>query len=164
MKRAAGRSNEERGAADPLVLMASRRRGLKSAPLEEFAALLRDRVCGGRPFCCRITGDAELRRLNLAFLGKDYATDVLSFPSGAAAGSLGDVAISAARAAEQATVHGHGLGTEIRILMLHGVLHLAGHDHETDGGRMRRLESRRRRELGLPGGLIERSSGRRGRP
>ncbi len=112
-----------------------------------------------------ITGDAELRRLNRAFRGKDAATDVLSFPAGTeirvvgdghARPALGDVAISGMRARAQAREHGHTTDEEIRILMLHGVLHLLGMDHETDAGRMARAERRWRREFQLPGGLIER--------
>ena len=67
------------------------------------------------------------------------------------------MAISVQRAAEQAARHGHDTYTEICILMLHGVLHLLGHDHESDGGRMRRLETRWRKVLNLPTGLIERT-------
>ncbi len=66
------------------------------------------------------------------------------------------MAISAARARAQAAQFGHSLDCEIRILMLHGLLHLMGMDHETDRGRMRRAESRWRQKLGLPAGLIER--------
>ena len=71
---------------------------------------------------------------------------------------LGDIAISLQRARAQAARYGHAIEKEIRILMLHGVLHLIGHDHESDSGRMARAEKRWRRALGLPGGLIERVS------
>ncbi len=121
-----------------------------------FARKLERQVAKGGRFDCLIAGDAELRKLNLRFRGKDYATDVLSFP-GAAKPSIGDVAISAARARAQAREFGHSTEDELRILMLHGVLHLLGMDHETDGGRMARAERRWRRELGLPNGLIERA-------
>lgn len=124
--------------------------------LRTFAAKLRDEVAGGRSFTCLITRDAELQRLNCEFLGKDYPTDVLSFPSGARAGFLGEIAISVDRAAAQAAEYGHGTGEEIRILMLHGVLHLVGLDHAHDRGRMRRVETRWRKSLGLSSGLIER--------
>lgn len=120
-----------------------------------FARRLEREVAKGGRFDCLITGDAELRRLNLSFRGKDYATDVLSFPS--AGGHLGDLAISAMRARAQAREFGHSTEDELRILMLHGVLHLLGLDHETDAGRMARVELRWRRELGLPNGLIERA-------
>lgn len=119
-----------------------------------FARKLEREVAKGGRFDCLITGDADLRRLNLQFRGKDYATDVLSFPS--VGGYLGDLAISAMRARAQAREFGHSTEDELRILMLHGVLHLMGMDHETDAGRMARMERRWRRELGLPNGLIER--------
>ena len=129
---------------------------LRRTPLKEFARTLRDAVASGRQFHCLITDDRELRRLNLRFLGHDYATDVLSFPL-EGAGMLGDLAISAGRAARQARQFGHSPLDEIRILMLHGVLHLLGIDHETDRGAMARAESRWRKKLNLPTGLIARA-------
>ena len=141
---------------DSLVLFRRAGSGLPRRELLSFAATLRDGVAGGRRFTCLLTDDAELQRLNRMFLGKDYATDVLSFPS-AAASSLGEIAISVQRATEQAGEYGHSLEEELKILMLHGVLHLLGHDHEKDRGAMARLEKRWRRELGLPRGLIERA-------
>src|SRR5512142_356588 len=129
---------------------------LRPRALAHFARKLQHAVTKGRRFDCLITGDTELRRLNRDFRGKDYATDVLSFPG--QDGHLGDLAISAMRARAQAREFGHSTEEEVRILMLHGVLHLLGHDHETDGGRMARVEKRWRRELGLPNGLIERSN------
>jgi probable rRNA maturation factor len=122
--------------------------------IERFARRLQVEVTQGRPFDCLIAGDAELRRLNLKFLGKDYPTDVLAFP--AAGPRLGDIAISFLRARAQARAFGHNTGQEIQILMLHGLLHLLGMDHATDGGRMARSEKRWRARLGLPTGLIER--------
>ena len=124
-----------------------------------------------------------MRRLNREFRGKDSTTDVLSFPAGDMLprknnGSLaserlgmrktgdknrspvlpraGDIAISLPRARAQARRFGHSTEREIRILMLHGLLHLLGLDHSTDGGRMGRAEKRWRARLGLPAGLIER--------
>jgi probable rRNA maturation factor len=123
--------------------------------LENFARKLQQDVAKGRPFDCLITGDAELRRLNRDFRGKDYATDVLSFPA-AAGSTLGDLAISLARARSQARTYGHSTEDEVRILMLHGILHLLGYDHEKDEGRMARAEKRWRAQLKLPNGLIER--------
>jgi probable rRNA maturation factor len=128
------------------------RKGIRS-----FAARLQREVAGGRRFECLIARDRELRRLNLEFLGKDYPTDVLSFPSGSKEGTLGDIAISADRAREQAREFGHEMNEEIGILMLHGVLHLLGMDHERDRGRMRRAESKWRKALDLPATLIERA-------
>jgi len=130
-------------------------RGLDRKRLRAFLTSLTRRVSPGRPVTCLITNDAALRKFNNDFLGNDYATDVLSFP--AADGSLGEMAISAQRAAEQAGGFGHSVETEIEILMLHGLLHLQGHDHESDRGAMKRLEKKWRLELGLPAGLIERA-------
>ena len=70
---------------------------------------------------------------------------------------LGDIAISVGTARKQAVAMGHALGVEIKVLMLHGLLHLGGYDHETDDGEMARREERLRAKLGLPHGLIERS-------
>ena len=89
--------------------------------------------------------------MNKQFLGKDYATDVLSFPPA-------DMAISYDRAKEQARDCGHSVEEEIRVLILHGLLHLSGMDHEADQGEMARVEKRWRKKLGLPVGLIERAA------
>lgn len=108
-----------------------------------------------------LTGDAEIRRLNREFRGKDKATDVLSFPAGENAGRArvaGDLAISVETAAREAELRGHSLETELRVLLLHGALHLAGYDHETDSGEMARKEESLRRKLGLAQGLIARVS------
>jgi probable rRNA maturation factor len=133
---------------------------LRRTPIERFARTLQKEVAKGRPFDALITGDAELRRLNRDFRGKDYATDVLSFPSeprpSGSGQFLGDIAISLSRARAQAREYQHSLEQEVQILMLHGVLHLLGHDHETDSGAMARAEKRWRIKLGLPDGLIER--------
>jgi probable rRNA maturation factor len=104
-----------------------------------------------------LTGDAEIQRLNLQFRRKNESTDVLSFPSGQPLPG-GDIAISLQTARAQAAVIGHNLLTEVKVLILHGMLHLAGHDHETDCGQMRKLERRLRAELNLPAGLIERAT------
>ena len=105
-----------------------------------------------------LVGDARMRRLNEAFRGVDRATDVLSFPSGEPpGGDLGDIAIAVGVARRQAASEGHALGVEIRILALHGLLHLLGYDHEVDHGAMRRFEEQLRRRAGLPAGLIARS-------
>jgi len=136
---------------------------LNRRSLQSFARVLESAVAGGRSFACLIAGDAELRRLNREFLGRDYAADVLSFPAAGQGDFLGDIAISLDRAREQAAGRGHAVEQEVGILMLHGVLHLIGFDHETDRGRMRREESAWRRKLALPEGLIERSGRRRDR-
>jgi probable rRNA maturation factor len=103
-----------------------------------------------------IVSDARVRALNRQYRRTDKATDVLSFPSGER-GYLGDVVIAAGVAARQAHEAGHTLATELRVLALHGLLHLLGYDHERDDGRMARLERRLRRRGGLEEGLIERA-------
>ena len=125
-------------------------------------AASQEEVAKGRPFDCLITGDADLRRLNREFRGLDYPTDVLSFPAGQpgrlrAQRIWATSAISLApRRAPRPRAFGHATEQEVEILMLHGLLHLLGFDHETDGGRMARAEKRWRARLGLPAGLIER--------
>ena len=106
-----------------------------------------------------LTTDKNIRRLNRQFRGKDKATDVLSFPAAEAmAGEVaGDLAVSVPTALRQAREQGHTLAVELKVLMLHGLLHLAGYDHECDNGEMGRRERRLRGRLGLPEGLIERS-------
>lgn len=127
-----------------------------------------------------LTTDAAIRGLNRRFRGKNKATDVLSFPaqgpdSGPRSGGIaGDLAISVTTALGQAAGQGHSLSTEIKVLVLHGLLHLAGYDHETDNGQMAQRERKLRAQLGLPQGLIERAtlsksqgelpSGAKGRP
>lgn len=142
--------------ADSTIIFRSTSRQISKRDLRAYGEQLASQLGGGRPFCCLIAGDAQLRRLNKQFLGKDYPTDVLSFPSGSPAGPLGDMAISLDRAREQASEQGHSLSLEVKILMLHGLLHLLGLDHERDRGTMRRVETQWRRKLALPAGLIER--------
>lgn len=126
--------------------------------LQSYARKLQEQVAKGRAFECLITGDAELRKLNREFRGKDEATDVLSFLSGARRPApLGSIAISIACARAQARAFHHATEIEVRILMLHGLLHLLGYDHESDAGRMARAEKRWRSLLALPNGLIERA-------
>jgi probable rRNA maturation factor len=105
-----------------------------------------------------LADDATLRRLNKSFRGKNKATDVLSFPtpSEIAHHHAGDLAVSLETAAHQAATYGHTLRDEVRILLLHGLLHLSGEDHETDDGEMAAREIELRRELRLPTTLIER--------
>jgi len=107
-----------------------------------------------------LTTDEAIRKLNRQFRGKNKATDVLSFPAEGlgAEGMAGDLAISVTTALSQACEQGHSLSTEIKVLILHGLLHLAGYDHETDSGKMARRERLLRARLGLQQGLIERSA------
>lgn len=109
-----------------------------------------------------LTTDAAIRRLNRTFRGKNKATDVLSFPAAEQSRGevAGDLAISVDTALKQARDHGHSLATEIKVLMLHGLLHLAGYDHESDHGQMARREQALRKKLALPLGLIERAGSR----
>jgi probable rRNA maturation factor len=108
-----------------------------------------------------VTGSSELRSLNRRFRSKDQPTDVLSFPpaAGFVNGLAGDIAISADIARQNARKLGHSAADEIRILALHGVLHLVGYDHEHDDGAMASKETALRRSLKLPSGLIERNVG-----
>jgi probable rRNA maturation factor len=109
-----------------------------------------------------LTDDRTLRRLNREWRGKDKATDVLSFPAPVelAGISAGDLAVSLETAAKQAAEQGHVLRDEVRILLLHGLLHLAGMDHEVDDGEMASREAVLRSELRLKRGLIARTTGR----
>jgi probable rRNA maturation factor len=118
--------------------------------LRRFLRDLAQEILPGRAVTCLIATDEEMSALNRTFRGKNYPTDVLSFPGE-------DIAISFDRAAAQAAELGHSVEDELRILMLHGVLHLAGMDHHADHGAMARAEVRWRKRLGLPSGLIERA-------
>ena len=105
-----------------------------------------------------ITSDPEIKRLNRTFRGKNKPTDVLSFPAPPEVRVIaGDLAISMDTAARQADRYEHSLDVEIRILVLHGLLHLAGEDHETDQGEMAAREAQLRRRFKLPATLIERT-------
>ena len=125
-----------------------------------------------------LVSDRRMRTLNRSFRGVDRATDVLSFPAFADASRearsapasvrssgvavapalLGDIVIATGVATRQAREAGHALGTELRVLALHGLLHLLGFDHETDGGAMARTERRLRSRGGLREGLIDRAA------
>lgn len=112
-----------------------------------------------------LTTDAAIRRLNRQFRGKNKATDVLSFPAEAPFPGLvaeqqiaGDLAISVPTALRQAVEQRHSLSTEVKVLILHGLLHLNGYDHEADKGQMARREQVLRARLGLSKGLIERAA------
>jgi probable rRNA maturation factor len=128
-------------------------RSLNAAQLQRFArrAQTLARVKGEVDIL--ISSNKRLRDLNRRFRRKDKATDVLSFPRP----SGGDIAISAQIALENAQRYDHSLAAELKILVLHGMLHLAGYDHELDNGRMARAESRLRSQLKLPASLIDRA-------
>lgn len=131
-------------------------RAVRRRPLAAFLKAAAAQLIPGRPVTCLITDDRELRELNRTFRKKDSPTDVLSFPLARGA-SGGEMAISLDRAAAQASDFGHSIEDEVRILALHGLLHLAGMDHETDEGEMARAEALWRKRLKLPPGLVERS-------
>ena len=139
-----------------MVILRSKVSGVSARALEQFAARAQ-RASGIRgDVDVLITSSAHIRRLNRRFRNNNRPTDVLSFPS--TNGTAGDIAISAEIAARNARRLGHSAIDEIQILILHGLLHLAGYDHETDAGAMARKEARLRRAFGLPTALIERTT------
>jgi probable rRNA maturation factor len=115
-----------------------------------------------------ILPDVRVRALNRTYRGVDHPTDVLSFPAQSSttpgrprqrgSGQLGDIVIARGVARAQARAGGHGLDAELRILALHGLLHLLGYDHEIDDGRMARVEERMRRMSGLPTTVLRRGA------
>jgi probable rRNA maturation factor len=133
--------------------------GLSEATLAKFVTRARRAARLQGSVSVLVTSSRELQGLNRRFRGKNKPTDVLSFPAmpGLAPRFAGDAAISAEIAARNARRLGHTAADEIRILVLHAVLHLAGYDHEQDNGEMERKEQRLRKALGLPVGLIERT-------
>ncbi len=124
--------------------------------MEAFLAEVDRTLTHGRELAVLVASDDAVREANLRYRGVKGSTDVLSFPDGED-GRLGDILISARRAQEQASEAGHSTDDEVKVLILHGVLHLLGWDHETDDGEMRAEEERLRLELGLRPGLIERA-------
>jgi probable rRNA maturation factor len=172
-----------------VVVTDARGRAVPSRGLPAFLASAAPPGTRGRVGIALI-GDRTMRRLNREFRGQDHATDVLSFPEEGPAGTkfelrpstgsgrpervegrssnfevspglrLGDLAIAVGLAGRQARRLGHSLGAELRVLALHGLLHLLGYDHDTDQGEMGRVEERLRRRAGLPIGLISRAPGR----
>jgi probable rRNA maturation factor len=142
-----------------LVIFRQRVAGLSDTALAKFVARASRAVKLLGLVNVLVTGSRELRSLNRRFRGQDKPTDVLSFlPSPDFGNGLaGDIAISAEIAKQNARLLGHSAAQEIKILALHGVLHLAGYDHETDQGWMAGKEADLRQALGLPAGLIERN-------
>lgn len=138
--------------------------GLSAAGLSRFVRAAQAAAGLVGELSVLLADDRVLRRLNREFRGKNQATDVLSFPAAPELAGVhaGDLAVSLETAARQAEEHGHSLRDELRILLLHGVLHLAGMDHETDAGEMGAREVALRRKLRLPIGLIARAEGKRG--
>ena len=153
-------------------MILNRQRAVRVArrPLEVFLARVRKELgLGEADVTVCLVSDAEIARMNEAFRKKKGPTDVLSFPAGERRGPvslrrarqrasqrdlrrgqfLGDIAISPSTARRNAKQLGRTLPSELRILLLHGVLHLLGYDHETDRGEMDRVERRLRQRLGL---------------
>ncbi len=153
-----------------LVILHKRIAGLTEAALESFVLRARRAVGLRGSVAVLVTDSAEMRSLNHRFRGKDKSTDVLSFPSlsarfnGHGDNFAGDIAICSDIASENAARLGHTAGEEIKILTLHGILHLAGFDHERDNGVMARKEAQLRQVLSLPSALIERAHTGRSQP
>jgi probable rRNA maturation factor len=133
--------------------------GTRAAGLAGWIRLVAPRRARGG-LTVAIVSDARVRALNRQYRRKNAVTDVLSFPAGEP-GLLGDVVIAAGVARRQAREAGHSVGAELRVLALHGLLHLLGYDHEHDDGQMARIERRLRRRGGLRAGLIEREGAAR---
>ena len=139
---------------DVAVVEKQRARRVPARPLATFLRLVAQKAppTNATGVSIVLTGDATLRRLNREFRGKDQTTDVLSFPSGEdempdGTRPLGEIVISVAQAARQAEAFGHSLARELRVLVIHGYLHLLGYDHEVDDGTMMRLQARLSRAL-----------------
>jgi len=147
-----------KSAKKTLVILREFVAGLSDATLAKFVARASRTVKLRGVVNVLVTSSRELRALNRRFRGKDQPTDVLSFlpGPGLVEALAGDIAISAEIAEQNARRLGHSPAQEIKILVLHGVLHLAGYDHECDHGVMAGKEAKLRQSLGLPVGLIER--------
>jgi probable rRNA maturation factor len=162
-----------------IIILQKKIAGLNERTLQRFVSRARKAAGLKGTVNVLVTNSAAVRVLNRQFRGKNKATDVLSFPfvspaseshatsratsratcratSRATPKLAGDVAISADIAFENSIQLGHAIAQEIKILTLHGILHLAGFDHERDNGAMARKEAKLRRELRLPVALIER--------
>ena len=152
-----------------MVIFHKRVTGISELALDRFLTRARRAARLKGTVNVLVTSSASMRSLNRRFRGKDKPTDVLSFPSEEASrGSrnqpgpgnvsiAGEIAISCDIASKNARLLGHSAADEIKILTLHGLLHIAGHDHERDEGQMAKLEGTLRAKLRLPTGLIERS-------
>jgi probable rRNA maturation factor len=141
-----------------LIIVQRRVSGFSEADLERFVSRAKRAASLRGAVDVLLTNSSELRRLNRRFRGKNQPTDVLSFPAIRSNGFAGDIAISVDIAARNARRLGHTPVEEIKILVLHAILHLAGYDHERDDGEMATEEGGLRMRLGLPSGLIERSA------
>jgi probable rRNA maturation factor len=152
-----------------LVILQTKIVGLNEQALERFVLRARRAVGLRGAVNVLVTGSAAVRALNRQFRGQNKATDVLSFPLTLATPArqkrpvmAGEIAISAEIAVQNAARLGHPPAQEIKVLTLHGILHLAGFDHERDNGQMARKEAKLRLALGLPAALIERAQPAKG--
>jgi probable rRNA maturation factor len=160
---AAARTRVRRASRLRVDIRDERGRAIRSRGLSSWLARVAPPRARGSVVVALVS-DARVRALNKRYRRKDYATDVLSFPAGHGLeksaqheGSLGDIVIARGVARRQARDAHHPESTELRILALHGLLHLLGYDHERDNGTMQNAERRLRREGGLREGLIERA-------
>ena len=148
-----------------MVILQKKVVGLNEASLSRFVTRARGESRLRGRVNVLVTGSAAIRTLNTRFRGENKPTDVLSFPSAQALpgggkgkpGFAGEIAISADIAAKNAARLGHSVASEVKVLALHGILHLAGMDHEHDNGQMARKEAKLRRALRLPSTLTERA-------
>ena len=138
------------------IINRQRSRKLNARSWREFAERALKEIGASRPAATVVfVSDAAIKKLNRQFRGKDQVTDVLSFPGQAEPfeienrGQLGEIVISVQRAAVQAKQNGLPFSNEVEQLILHGLLHLCGYDHETDDGEMNRFELRLRKKLGI---------------
>jgi probable rRNA maturation factor len=143
-----------------MVIFETAVQGVSSAEMQRFVRQAQKLAKVPGEVDILISGSTRLRELNRRFRRKNKPTDVLSFrrPVG------GDIAISADIACQNAARYGHGTAEELKVLVLHGMLHLAGYDHESDNGEMARVEARLRSRLSLPASLIDRAHSRSRQP
>jgi probable rRNA maturation factor len=136
-----------------MVILEKKLDGVGPAELDRFVRRAQSLAQVSGEVDVLITGSRRVQELNRRFRRKNEPTDVLSFPRPEG----GDIAVSAEIALENARRYGHGAAEELKILILHGLLHLAGYDHESDNGRMARAEAELRVRLKLPASLIDRA-------
>ncbi len=134
---------ERRSAREVVLQNPNRYRGIETGRLRPWLeSLLEELAEEATTLTIRFVGDRAMRELNARYRRVDRTTDVLSFPGGPTPEGLhlGDIAIAVPVARRQAAAQGHSIDRELRCLLLHGVLHCLGHDHESDGGEMERFE------------------------
>ena len=143
-----------------MVTIDTKLNGISESALNRFVLRARRAARVGGQVHVLVVSNRRMKLLNRRFRGKDMPTDVLSFPAVAevACDFAGDIVISADIAAANARTLRHSLVQELKVLILHGVLHLGGDDHASDNGEMARKESRLRKQLRLADSLIERST------